>query len=104
MSDSEWPELAECALLEAMAALERALTEVGRPHMLIGGLAVIARGVPRHTDDVDATDWAPDLSLATLVEALASEEIRGRIPDLEELRAAHRSCCSGTNRAPRRWS
>lgn len=71
-------------LLEAMAALERALECVGLPHMLIGGLAVIARGVPRDTRDVDATIWAPNLDLADLVRALAAEQIVGRIPDLEQ--------------------
>ncbi len=71
-------------LLEAMAALERGLQRIGLPHMLIGGLAVIARGVPRDTRDIDATIWAPDLDLAKLVEALAAERVVGRIPDLED--------------------
>jgi len=35
-----------------MAALRAALLELGEPHMLIGGTAVILRGVARVTDDV----------------------------------------------------
>jgi hypothetical protein len=34
--------------------------------MVIGGIAVIARGVPRHTADVDATIWAEDLDAIDL--------------------------------------
>jgi hypothetical protein len=32
-------------LLQAMAALRAALIEIGEPHMLIGGTAVILRGI-----------------------------------------------------------
>lgn len=51
--------------------------------MIIGGLAVIARGVVRHTDDADATIWAPDIELADLLEALRNHGIVGRIDDVE---------------------
>jgi hypothetical protein len=51
--------------------------------MLIGGLAVIARGVPRDTDDIDATVWAPELDLGQLLAVLQEEDIRGRIGDVE---------------------
>jgi hypothetical protein len=72
------------ALLEALGALARALGRVGQPFMLIGGLAVIARGVTRHTDDVDATIWAPDLDLEHLLASLRQEGIVGRIPDVAD--------------------
>lgn len=75
-------EPADRALLKAIAALRDALGEVGASHMIIGGVAVIARGVPRQTDDVDATVWAEGLSLERLVEALGRHAIVGRIPDL----------------------
>lgn len=51
------------ALLQALAALDRALPRVGQPFMVIGVLAVIARGVMRDTDDIDATVWAPELEI-----------------------------------------
>src|SRR5262245_40810301 len=66
-----------------MAALERALSATGASHMIIGGIAVIARGVLRQTDDVDATVWAEGAPLPRLIEALRAEGIVGRIPDLE---------------------
>ncbi len=41
-------------LRAALAALASALRSIDKPAMLIGGLAVIARGVPRVTIDIDA--------------------------------------------------
>jgi Nucleotidyltransferase of unknown function (DUF6036) len=70
-------------LLRAMAALRAALLEVGEPHMLIGGTAVILRGVARLTDDVDATVWAERVDLDQLLAILARQEIVGRVPDAE---------------------
>lgn len=68
-------------LLRAMAALRAALLEVGEPHMLSGGTAVILRGVARVTDDVDATVWGERLGVEDLLAVLARHEIVGRIPD-----------------------
>ena len=48
---------------EALAAVASSLGELGRPWMLIGGVAVIARGCPRLTDDVDVAVWAPGISI-----------------------------------------
>ena len=73
----------DATLIEALAALTRALERSGREYMLIGGLAVIARGVPRDTDDIDATVWAAELDLHDLLGLLREEQIAGRIPDLE---------------------
>ena len=73
---------ADRALEAALGALADALQESGVDHMLIGGLAVIARGVPRHTVDIDATVWAPGLALDGFLEVLADRDIHGRIPDL----------------------
>jgi predicted nucleotidyltransferase len=73
----------DAALLEALAALARALDRFGHRYMLIGGLAVIARGVPRDTDDIDATVWAAGVELDDLLAALGEEGITGRIPDLD---------------------
>jgi hypothetical protein len=64
-----------------MAALRAALLEVGEPHMLIGGTAVILRGIARVTDDVDATVWGEHVDLEDLLAVLARHEIVGRIPD-----------------------
>jgi hypothetical protein len=49
--------------------------------MLIGGVAVIARGIRRLTDDVDATIWADGVDLESLLGQLAKGGIVPRIPD-----------------------
>ena len=49
--------------------------------MIIGGLAVIARGVPRQTVDIDATMWAEGLDIAAVLPALAAEELLPRTAD-----------------------
>lgn len=75
---------ADRALLEALSALRDALREVPSPSMVIGGIAVIARGVPRQTVDVDATVWAEAVDIDRLFERLARHGIVARIPDARE--------------------
>lgn len=72
----------DLALVEALRALDAALGESGQPHMIIGGIAVIARGVPRQTGDIDATVWAPELPAENLLSILQRHGIEGRIPDV----------------------
>jgi hypothetical protein len=71
----------EGVLLEALKAVVEALREIKAPGMIIGGIAVIARGVPRQTVDVDATLWGAEVDLGDLVEVLASHRIVPRIHD-----------------------
>jgi hypothetical protein len=63
----------------ALRGLEAALREHGRPHMIIGGIAVIARGVPRTTRDIDATVAGAGTDLAQLVKILEAHGIGPRI-------------------------
>ena len=79
----------DAGVRRAIADLEAALDEAGAPHMLIGGLAVILRGVVRQTDDVDATVWAEGVDLKQLIRILKRHRIAGRIPDLESFARAH---------------
>ncbi|MBI2186541.1 MAG: hypothetical protein HYU37_05380 [Acidobacteria bacterium] len=72
---------ADAALLAALAACASALRVLGRPAMIIGGLAVIARGVPRQTVDIDATIWAEGLDVDTILPALAAEGLLPRTSD-----------------------
>lgn len=65
----------------AIRDLASALQAAGADYMIFGGVAVIARGVPRHTDDVDATVWGEGVTLDFLVKALASQGIEPRIPE-----------------------
>src|SRR5262245_30488478 len=53
-------------------------------HMLIGGVAVIARGVRRLTDDVDATLWGAGVDLRSLLRRLSAQRIVPRIRDALE--------------------
>ena len=48
-------ERADESFLDALADVAAALGSSDAPSMIIGGIAVIARGVPRHTIDIDAT-------------------------------------------------
>jgi hypothetical protein len=68
-------------ITSALKALAGAVDEAGAPAMIIGGIAVIARGVPRHTIDIDATVRAEGLDIDVLIRALASHGIVARIPD-----------------------
>lgn len=80
----EGPDTPTQPLETAVAALAAALRSTGAPFMLIGGVAVILRGVARVTTDVDATVRAEGLDLDALAHALARHGIVARIPDLLE--------------------
>jgi uncharacterized nucleotidyltransferase DUF6036 len=68
--------LPDQGFLDALAALRQGLDDIGTPSMIIGGVAVIALGIPRLTVDIDAT-----LAAARLVDSLARQGITPRIPD-----------------------
>lgn len=72
---------ADEAVLGALRALAGAIDELGAPAMIIGGIAVIARGVPRQTVDIDAAVWAEHLDVDRLVGVLEHHAIVARIPD-----------------------
>ena len=74
----------EPALFRALAALAAGLSELSRPFMVIGGIAVIARGVPRQTIDIDATVAADGLDMAGLIDTLLQHGIAARIPNAAE--------------------
>lgn len=57
--------------------------------MVIGGIAVIARGVPRQTVDVDATVWAEGVELEALLRVLARHGILPRIADALDFARQH---------------
>jgi hypothetical protein len=52
--------------------------------MIIGGIAVIARGVPRQTVDVDATVWGETVDVDTLMTVLGRHGFEARVPDAVE--------------------
>ncbi|MEO7330558.1 MAG: DUF6036 family nucleotidyltransferase [Minicystis sp.] len=66
-------------LEDALAALAGALDEAGAPWMIIGGIAVIARGVRRFTSDIDAAVRGDAISVEQLLSVLARHDILPRI-------------------------
>jgi hypothetical protein len=75
------PPSAERLIQAAIAALVAALAEARVPWMVIGGIAVIARGVRRMTADVDAVVRGDAIDVDTLVKVFARHAIRPRTPD-----------------------
>jgi predicted nucleotidyltransferase len=71
----------EGRLGDALRAVAAALESTNVPAMVIGGIAVIARGVPRLTRDVDASVAGGTLSPERLIETFAQHEIFPRIED-----------------------
>lgn len=65
--------------LEALRALHDGLEELSVPWLVIGGVAVIASGIPRYTVDIDATVWAPALAPEQVLEILRGHGIVPRI-------------------------
>lgn len=70
-------------LQQALSALTSALNATGVPWMIIGGIAVIARGVRRMTTDIDAAVRGDQADVSALLAALARKRITPRIDDAE---------------------
>lgn len=71
---------AEGRLGRALSALARGLEASGAPWMIIGGIAVITRGVRRLTTDIDAVVRGDAVTARALLAALAKARIQPRIP------------------------
>ena len=72
---------AEEPLVAALGALADAFRQLRVPAMIIGGIAVIARGVARSTIDVDGAVWGETLDPAVLVRIMEEHGLVPRIPD-----------------------
>ncbi len=68
-------------LEDALDALRLALNEAGAPWMIIGGIAVIARGVRRFTTDIDAAVRGDAITIDRLMKTLREHDIAMRIAD-----------------------
>jgi hypothetical protein len=71
-------------LEEALGALASVLNVTGAPWMVIGGIAVIARGVRRMTTDIDAAVRGDRVEVSALVKLLGRGRIVPRIENAEE--------------------
>jgi hypothetical protein len=65
----------------ALADLVRALRPLDGRYMLIGGLAVVLRGFPRHTDDIDIAVLGAEVSAAEIAALLDRGGFEPRIED-----------------------
>lgn len=76
-------ERADRRLEQALADLTAALEATGAPWMVIGGIALIARGVRRFTTDIDAAVRGDEVAIPSLLAKLARRHIVPRIGDAE---------------------
>lgn len=79
----------ERKLEDAIAALAAALEPACVPWMIIGGLAILARGVRRMTTDVDVTVRGDFIGATKLVQLLAGQGIEPRIADALKFAEQH---------------
>jgi hypothetical protein len=75
---------ADRQLEQALRDLAAALTGTGAPWMVIGGIAVIARGVRRFTSDIDVAIRGDRINVSAVLKALATKRIVPRIPRAEQ--------------------
>jgi predicted nucleotidyltransferase len=73
----------------AIRAVAAALAELQAPAMIIGGMAVIARGVPRVTRDVDATVAGGRIELPAMLDTFRTHDIVPRIEDVTAFAAVN---------------
>lgn len=76
------------SLRGVVQAVARALSSLPVPGMLIDGIAVIARGVPRLTRDVDATIAGGVIEPIDLIARLREHDLVPRIDDAAQFAAA----------------
>lgn len=69
---------------ETLAAIKQAMEEVGAAWFVFGAQAVVVRGAPRATQDIDVTVRHPRSRLPELVGALARQGVEHRFPDLAD--------------------
>jgi hypothetical protein len=77
------PRGAEHRLEKALAEIASALRAAGIPWMVIGGIAIIARGVRRMTTDIDVVVRGDETTPAGVIRMLAARRIVPRIADAE---------------------
>jgi hypothetical protein len=76
-------------LEEALEALSDGLTACQAPWMVIGGIAVIARGVRRFTTDIDAAVRGDAVSVQSVLKTLAQFGVIPRIEDAQAFAEAN---------------
>ncbi len=77
------------SLTGAVAAVASAIADLPASGMLIGGIAVIVRGVPRATRDIDFTISGGHASLTDTIRILEKHDLVPRIPNAREFAEAN---------------
>ena len=72
------------AVGDTLAALARVLDGEGLSWFVFGAQAVVVRGAPRATQDIDVTVEVDRRRLRVVIEALESEGLRHRYPDIAD--------------------
>ena len=72
------------AFRSALLALQRAFEDFARAAMIIGGIAAVARGIPRFTRDIDATIEAEGLDIDRALALLQRHGFEPRIEHAAE--------------------
>jgi hypothetical protein len=90
---------ADTRLHGALRALVAALNELPVPSMIIGGVAVIAAGVPRQTIDIDAAVLGRGSDLVSVIAGWNATALRLASPTRCNSPAIVRSCCCDTTQA-----
>jgi hypothetical protein len=76
-------------VIRSLEAIGQILARHPSQGMLIGGMAIIARGFDRTTRDIDVTFAGADVPIAALLAELRSVDIEPRISDAAEFAAAN---------------
>jgi hypothetical protein len=82
---------ADLGVSAALEALAVSFDELGVPAMLIGGIAVIARGVPQTTLDIDATVWAEAFDLDRILAVFGRHGLAPRVPAARQFAIEHQA-------------
>lgn len=80
---------ADQGFIAALRSVMAALSELAAPSMIIGGVAVIAAGVPRQTIDIDATVLGREAGVSEVLDAFERHLIVPRIEDAREFAREH---------------
>lgn len=80
---------ADDRFVAALRSVVAALNKLPAPSMIIGGVAVIAAGVPRQTIDIDATVLGRQATVEEVLRTFERQQIVPRIADVREFARDH---------------
>lgn len=75
---------ADTRFRDALRAVAASLEQISAPAMIIGGVAVIAAGIPRETLDIDAVIRGRDSDVEDVLAVFRRNGVVGRVADVRE--------------------